>query len=528
MAWADVDFSIEGRPYRLVTTPRSWAAAEADAVAQGGHLAHVDSGEENAELVTSMAQSGAVWLGGLELATEGTYAWVDAPTQPFWNGAAVGYANWSGSGPDDSNGSQSRVAMVASGQWEDHAATDELPYIIEFDGMWAQFRMQHGSAAPVSFTTKLFFEKAPITVANFVNLAEGRQTFVDEKAGLVVQRPFYNGLTCHRIIAGFMLQGGCPRGNGTSGPGYKFPDEFDLSLTHAPVGMLSMANSGNDSNGSQFFVTVAATTHLDFKHSIFGQVVHNYASVVLPLSQVATGNSPSGQPNYPLLPVVIQSVTIHRAGVPARTFQPPMPSLSLIPLQPLVQNTRDVVLQFPSQPFTGYDLMQTGNLQTWSLRELGNFGATPSTNQIFASSFTAAGTPKQFYRMAQITSPYVGQASLAGKRITLTSYQLAPTMLQLDLPETGTTGRFTVSQPSANFSASGDITSYTWSRDIWGGYLQAAIPDGALVYRGSTIRFLGAQLRPATKLGRGSLLLANPAQGFSVPGNSLLSISPLP
>ncbi len=104
----------------------------------------------------------------------------------------------------------------------------------------------------------LYADKTPITVSNFANLA---------------QRGYYDGLTFHRVIADFMIQGGCPLGTGTGGPGYKFQDEFDPSLTHDRPGILSMANSGRATNGSQFFITHTPTTHLDGKHSIFGAVV---------------------------------------------------------------------------------------------------------------------------------------------------------------------------------------------------------------------------------------------------------------
>jgi peptidyl-prolyl cis-trans isomerase B (cyclophilin B) len=104
----------------------------------------------------------------------------------------------------------------------------------------------------------LFAEKAPLTVANFVNLAN---------------RGFYNNLKFHRVIADFMIQGGCPKGNGTGGPGYKFRDEFVKDLRHSKPGILSMANSGPNTNGSQFFITHTPTPWLDDHHTVFGEVV---------------------------------------------------------------------------------------------------------------------------------------------------------------------------------------------------------------------------------------------------------------
>ena len=125
-----------------------------------------------------------------------------------------------------------------------------------------------------NFKVKLFDKKAPKTVANFVGLAEGTKTWKNPRTGKVEKnKPFYDGLTFHRIIDGFMIQGGCPLGNGTGDPGYKFADEFHDSLRHDGPGILSMANSGPNTNGSQFFITHVPTPWLDGKHTVFGHVV---------------------------------------------------------------------------------------------------------------------------------------------------------------------------------------------------------------------------------------------------------------
>src|SRR2546422_735768 len=123
-----------------------------------------------------------------------------------------------------------------------------------------------------SFVVKLFPEDAPKTVANFVGLVSGTKEFVDPKTGQTVKRPFYNGLTFHRVIPNFMIQGGDPIGNGTGGPGYKFEDEFGGPHKFNGPGYLAMANAGPNTNGSQFFVTVAPTPWLNGKHTIFGIV----------------------------------------------------------------------------------------------------------------------------------------------------------------------------------------------------------------------------------------------------------------
>ena len=129
------------------------------------------------------------------------------------------------------------------------------------DGLYAQVETSLGN-----IVLALEFEKCPITVCNFVSLAEG--TMTTDRQG-----PYYDGLVFHRVIKDFMIQGGCPLGNGTGGPGYNFRDEIDFSLLHTGKGILSMANAGPSTNGSQFFITHAATSWLDGKHTVFGQVV---------------------------------------------------------------------------------------------------------------------------------------------------------------------------------------------------------------------------------------------------------------
>lgn len=159
-----------------------------------------------------------------------------------------------------------------------------------------------------NITCQLFPQSAPATVANFVGLAAGTKDFLDPRTGSMVKRPFFDGLIFHRVIKNFMIQGGDPLGNGTGGPGYQFNDEIDSTRDFSRKGVLAMANAGPNTNGSQFFITVAPAPWLTGNYSIFGQVVEGQA-VADKISEV-----PTDRRDRPVNPVVINHVRIFRVN----------------------------------------------------------------------------------------------------------------------------------------------------------------------------------------------------------------------
>ena len=173
------------------------------------------------------------------------------------------------------------------------------------EGLYAELDTTKGK-----ILIQLEFEKTPLTVANFVGLAEGTKDSNKPKG-----TKFYDGVIFHRVIPGFMIQGGDPDGTGRGGPGYRFADEFDASLRHTGAGILSMANAGPGSNGSQFFITLGATPHLDGKHSVFGKVLKGMDVVE------AIGNSPRSPQDRPVTEIKMNTVKIIRQGDKAKAFK---------------------------------------------------------------------------------------------------------------------------------------------------------------------------------------------------------------
>lgn len=203
-------------------------------------------------------------------------------------------------------------ALLASAAWAQTPAAPKpatpatAPAHVEREpGLYATIRTSMGT-----IVAKLYEKEAPLTVANFVALARGTKQWVDPRTHEKVRKPLYPGTIFHRVIPGFMIQGGDPLGNGSGDPGYNFKDEFSPDLKFDVPGRLAMANSGPNTNGSQFFITEVPTPHLNGKHTIFGQVVEGQELV----TRIA--NVPRDADDKPRTRITILSITFQRYPAP--------------------------------------------------------------------------------------------------------------------------------------------------------------------------------------------------------------------
>ncbi len=276
------------------------------------------------------------------------------------------------------------------------------------DGIFADFTTTLGS-----FTCQLDYTNAPMATANFIGLAAGQRAWMDVTSGQVRTNRFYDGLTFHRVIAGFMIQGGSPNGLGTDGPGYAFPDEFTPLLRFDTNGVLAMANSGPDSNGSQWFVTVTNTPWLNDVHTIFGRVVSGMP-VVYAISQVVTDAN-----SKPLTNVVIQSVAIRRVGTAAQSFDINAQSLPVVSSQPVSITNADgaLALNFTNSLNAEVFLRTSSNLIAWASSSLGLDLTPPALNTL---SLTAAGLAQfQGLSRVQYASSTFAPRNLYNRTLTL-------------------------------------------------------------------------------------------------------------
>jgi cyclophilin family peptidyl-prolyl cis-trans isomerase len=330
------------------------------------------------------------------------------------------------------------------------------------DGIYADFATSKGS-----FTCRLYYTNAPKAVANFIGLATGARAWVDETSGRVRTNAFHNGLTFHRVIKGFMLQGGSPNGLGTDGPGYAFSDEFSPSLRHDGPGVLSSANSGPNSNGAQFFVTVAATAWLNDVHTIFGRVIAGQ-DVVDAISQVAVDAS-----DKPLTDVVVQTVSIRRVGATAQAFDIQAQGLPVVSCEPLriASSGGENTLTFQNRLFAENFLSVSTNLTAWVGSSLGIDVVAPASNSVKQ----AMTGPTRFYTLSRVQYPASTFAprTLLSRTLTL-SFDGGLWVLPIVFDSAGGgTYKFN--------GTPGTVTSYTWSQDIYRGrlwpiYYSALVP----------------------------------------------------
>lgn len=192
---------------------------------------------------------------------------------------------------------------------------DNKPLSKDLESIMQEYKLNFGDKLLATFHTnmgdmviELFWEKAPITVKNFVDLATGKKEWLHPLTQEKSQKPLYNGTIFHRVIDGFMIQGGDPAGSGFGGPGYRFKDEFHADLKHDKKGILSMANSGPNSNGSQFFITQVATPHLNNRHTVFGQAHDENTLKVID----SIAKSKTDAKDKPLQDVVIKEIIIKK------------------------------------------------------------------------------------------------------------------------------------------------------------------------------------------------------------------------
>jgi len=323
------------------------------------------------------------------------------------------------------------------------------------DGIYAEFNTSMGS-----FTCALYYAESPKAVANFIGLATGQRAWLDLPSGIARTNPFYNGLTFHRVITNFVIQAGSPNGLGTDGPGYAFVDEITNTLQFNKFGVLAMANSGPDSNGSQFFVLATNSyPSLNNGYTIFGQLFGG-SNVVAAINLVPTDGN-----NKPFTNVYLNSINIRRIGNAANAFDISAQGLALVTnlnlnIAPAGTN---VSLTFSNRLFADNRLYSSSNLVNWTASQLGIETASPVSNTNLQNILA----PAQFFRAAQIQYPgnTFAPKSVSGKTITL-------------IFATGYAGTNVISFDSAGggtyswSGSSGTLTGYNWSQAPYNGRFQ--------------------------------------------------------
>jgi peptidyl-prolyl cis-trans isomerase A (cyclophilin A) len=339
------------------------------------------------------------------------------------------------------------------------------------NGIFADFTTSLGS-----FTCQLDYTNAPKTTANFIGLATGQRPWLDLPGGRAMTNTFYSGLTFHRVIAGFMNQGGSPNGTGSDGPGYAIMDEFSPQLVFDSFGVLAMANSGPNSDGSQFFITVAPFTSGNNTYTIFGRLVSG-SNVVYAINHVTTDANAK-----PLTNVVMQQVNIRRVGAAAQAFDinaQGLPAVTNLFLG-ITSQTGQVSLAFSNRLYADNRLYSTTNLNAWTAESLGIETGTPVTNTVSRTN----DTPRKFFRMAQVQYPSSTFApkSMHGRTFAMTfTNGVAGVLTHVFDSAGGGSFNYRVGTNNSN----GTVLSYSWFQDPYRGFLwpisyTTLIPDMAL------------------------------------------------
>jgi peptidyl-prolyl cis-trans isomerase A (cyclophilin A) len=325
--------------------------------------------------------------------------------------------------------------------------------VLAQNGIFADFTTSKGN-----FTCQLDFTNAPKTVANFVGLATGERPWLDLVTGRARSDAFYDGLTFHRVVTNFVIQAGSPNGMGTDGPGYAVTDEFSQALVFTNAGVLAMANSGTNSGGSQFFITVVPFVSGNNVYPIFGHVTSGM-SVVSNIDHVVTDAN-----NKPLTNVVIQQVSIRRVGTAAQAFDVNAYSLAVVTNVPvwISRNGLDSAVTFSNRLYADNRFYSATNLSgPWTSNSLGIEITAPTTNTVHQTNSAA----QQFFRVAQVqyASSTLAPKNVLGRRVVVSFSNGGGTVTNNFNSSGG--GTYTSS------AGSGTITSYTWTQEPFRGFL---------------------------------------------------------
>ena len=378
------------------------------------------------------------------------------------------------------------------------------------DGIYATFVVSRADAPLGEFHCRLDYDKVPRTVANFVGLAEGSRAWVDFRGNGLSQKPFYDGITFHRVVPGFVIQGGSPAGDGSDGPGYTFRDEFHPDLRHSMAGILSMANSGLNSNGSQFFVTLAATSHLDDLHNVFGATVS--AADLTVVQSVQQGD-------------VIDSVTITRNGAAAQAFDvnaQGLPSVEDADAS-IVKTETGFELDYTQSDDAEFFVFHTGDFQTWSRLAGTEFYFNPPAQDSRDVSSITTGESKRFMAVTRVQYPdaLLTPALSSGKRLQVVN-NAAGYAFAFDL-ETPTTGAYQTTIVAGVYP----IHAYSWQREAYRGRVTGTI-SGLAFNQGTdpitTLNISFVFVTGTTGVARGSL---TSVAGQSFPVEGLFTVSDL-